>query len=579
MRAIALLVLLLLAFESSAAPADDFGATGSGIRGTRLSAEQIQGLHLLGRVWGFLKYHHPHVTSGKIPWDVELLRIVPRVLDARDSAEVERRIAEWIDSLGEVSPCNPCAELSHSRVQLAPHREWLEDRKVAGDALLQRLRTILANRTPNRQFYVSLQPGAGNPSFDNEPDYARVPLPDAGFQLLGLFRLWSAVEYWFPYRSLIEGDWTETLREFIPRIAAASTRNDYQLEMMALIARVGDGHANLWSSMGLRPPAGACRLSANVRFIEGLPVVTGYAGSPGPFQLGDVLVQLDGAPVREQIERWRPYYAGSNDGARLRDIGRSMTRGQCGATTVIVKREEREHELQAERLPANSLNLRSADSNDLAGATFRMLSSSVAYLKVSAIKAAEIPAHIEAARDTKAIIVDLRGYPSDFVVFKLSGHFVAKETAFARFAMPDLSNPGAFNWTEPVSLKPEQPYYGGKLFVLVDETTQSQAEYTAMSLRAAPHSTIVGSATAGADGNVSRLPLPGSLWSLISGFGVYYPDKRPTQRVGIEPELAARPTVSGIRQGQDEVLAVALRQVISGDGAEKQIADLSKRPQ
>jgi hypothetical protein len=37
--------------------------------------------------------------------------------------------------------------------------------------------------------------------------------------------------------------------------------------------------------------------------------------------------------------------------------------------------------------------------------------------------------------------------------------------------------------------------------------------------------------------------------------------------------------VSGIRQGQDEVLAVTLRQVISGDGAEKQIADLSKRPQ
>jgi C-terminal processing protease CtpA/Prc len=579
MRAIALLVLLLLAFESSAAPADDSGATGSGIRVTRLSPEQIQGLHLLGRVWGFLKYHHPHVTSGKIPWDVELLRIVPRVLDARDSAEVESRIVEWIDSLGAVSPCRPCAELSHSRLQLAPRREWLDDRKVAGDALLQRLRTILANRTPHRQFYVSLQPGAGNPSFDNEPDYARVPLPDAGFQLLGLFRLWSAIEYWFPYRSLIDGDWTEILREFIPRIAAASTRNDYQLEMMALIARIGDGHANLWSSMALRPPAGACRLSANVRFIEGLAVVTGYSGSPGPFQLGDVLVQLDGASVREQIERWRPYYAGSNDGARLRDIGRSMTRGQCGATKVIVKREEHEHELQAERVPANSLNLRSADSNDLAGATFRMLSSGVAYLKVSAIKAAEISANIEAARDTQAIIVDLRGYPSDFVVFKLGGHFVARETAFARFAMPDLSNPGAFNWTEPVSLKPEQPYYGGKLFVLVDENTQSQAEYTAMSLRAAPHSTIVGSATAGADGNVSRLPLPGSLWSLISGFGVYYPDKRPTQRVGIEPDLAARPTVSGIRQGQDEVLAVTLRQVISGDGAEKQIADLSKRPQ
>lgn len=100
---------------------------------------------------------------------------------------------------------------------------------------------------------------------------------------------------WFPYRSLIEGDWTETLREFIPRIAEAPTRNDYQLELIALIARIGDTHANLWSSLGLRPPVGACHLPVNVRFIEGLPMVTGYSGSPGPFRLGDVLDQLDGA--------------------------------------------------------------------------------------------------------------------------------------------------------------------------------------------------------------------------------------------------------------------------------------------
>jgi hypothetical protein len=577
MNAISVLVLLLLACNPATA-ADDFGTTASGARVTRLSAEQIQGLHLLGRVWGFLKYHHPHVTAGKATWDAELLRMVPRVLDARDSAEVESRLVEWIDALSEVSPCNPCAELVHSRLQLAPRSEWLDDRKLAGDKLLRRLRTIRANRVPNQQFYVSLIPGAGNASFDREPEYARVALPDAGFQLLGLFRLWSAVEYWFPYRSLIDGDWSEILREFIPRVAEAPTRDDYQLAMMALIARIGDSHANLWSSMAVRPPTGACRLSANVRFIEELPVVTGYAGSPGPFQLGDVLDRLDGALVREQIERWRPYYAASNDGARLRDIGRFVTRGRCGPTTAVVKREGEELNLQAERLPANTLDLKSADRNDLPGATFRMLSPSVAYLKVSTLKAGEIAANIEAARDTQAIVIDLRGYPTDYVVLRLGGHFVAKETAFSRFSIPDLSNPGAFNWTQPISLKPEAPHYDGKLLVLVDETTQSAAEYIAMALRAAPRSTIIGSTTAGADGNISRVPLPAGLWSFITGIGVYYPDMRPTQRVGIVPDIQVRPTVSGIRRGEDEVLATALRQVIRGDSAEKQIADLSRRP-
>lgn len=93
------------------------GTAGSEVRITHLSVQQIQGLHLLGRVWGFLKYHHPRVTSGNVPWDAELLRMLPRVLDARDSAEAESRIVEWIDSLGEVSQCNPCAQLSPSRLQ------------------------------------------------------------------------------------------------------------------------------------------------------------------------------------------------------------------------------------------------------------------------------------------------------------------------------------------------------------------------------------------------------------------------------------------------------------------------------
>jgi hypothetical protein len=39
----------------------------------------------------------------------------------------------------------------------------------------------------------------------------------------------------------------------------------------------------------------------------------------------------------------------------------------------------------------------------------------------------------------------------------------------------------------------------------------------------------------GTDGSVSSIPLPGGLRSMISGIAVFYPDKKPTQRVGIIP--------------------------------------------
>ena len=49
---------------------------------------------------------------------------------------------------------------------------------------------------------------------------------------------------------------------------------------------------------------------------------------------------------------------------------------------------------------------------------------------------------------------------------------------------------------------------------------------------------------------------------MISGIGVFYPDKRPTQRVGIVPDLVVRPTSAGIRAGRDEVLEAAIRQIL-----------------
>jgi hypothetical protein len=45
--------------------------------------------------------------------------------------------------------------------------------------------------------------------------------------------------------------------------------------------------------------------------------------------------------------------------------------------------------------------------------------------------------------------------------------------------------------------------------ILVDETSVSQAEYTAMAFRSARRATVIGSTTGGADGNASPIPLPG----------------------------------------------------------------------
>jgi hypothetical protein len=201
--------------------------------------------------------------------------------------------------------------------------------------------------------------------------------------------------------------------------------------------------------------------------------------------------------------------------------------------------------------------------HDRPSAAFQRLSDDVAYLKLSAVKVAEVADYVRGAAGAKVFVIDIRNYPSDFVVFALGGHLVPVRTPFVRFTRGDLANPGAFVMGEPLELVPATPRITSKIVILVDETTQSSAEYHAMAFRSAPGALVVGSTTAGADGNVSRIPLPGPSASMISGIGVFYPDGRPTQRIGIVPDLVVRPTIAGIRAGRDEVLEAAVKRALA----------------
>jgi C-terminal processing protease CtpA/Prc len=97
-----------------------------------------------------------------------------------------------------------------------------------------------------------------------------------------------------------------------------------------------------------------------------------------------------------------------------------------------------------------------------------------------------------------------------------------------------------------------------------------------MAFRVAPGAVVIGSTTAAADGNVSGIPLPGGLNTMISGIGVFYPDRRPTQRVGIIPDIEVRPTIAGVRDGRDEVLEAALKHILGDSVAKEEIVRLAR---
>lgn len=181
----------------------------------------------------------------------------------------------------------------------------------------------------------------------------------------------------------------------------------------------------------------------------------------------------------------------------------------------------------------------------------------IGYIDLGRIIKKDIPTIKQEFINTKGIIIDIRSFPPD-IFNLLAPYFVSGTTSFAKHTKANPNNPGEFTFTSLYKIPATQNTYKGKLVVLVNEETLSNGEYTAMAFRAGKNTTIIGSQTSGFDGNVSKIVLPGGLTTYISGNGVYYPDGKETQRIGIVPDIEANPTIKGISEGRDEVLEKAI---------------------
>jgi C-terminal processing protease CtpA/Prc len=273
---------------------------------------------------------------------------------------------------------------------------------------------------------------------------------------------------------------------------------------------------------------------------------------------GDIITHINGKTITSLIDSLKPYYPASNEAAMLSDISADLLRSSQKTIKLKYISDNQYGEKEVTLYEAEKLNIYHWNKVNKDEKCFKLLNGNIGYVTLANINQNDIPEIKELFANTNGIIIDIRNYPSTFVPFSLGSYFVSKPTPFVRFTQGNIDNPGEFTINEPLEIPNQNKQYEVKLVVIVNEYSLSQAEYTAMAFRAAENTTILGSTTAGADGNVSRIQLPGGLMTMISGIGVYYPDGKETQRIGIVPDITLKPTINGIKKGQDEVLDKAI---------------------
>jgi C-terminal processing protease CtpA/Prc len=92
----------------------------------------------------------------------------------------------------------------------------------------------------------------------------------------------------------------------------------------------------------------------------------------------------------------------------------------------------------------------------------------------------------------------------------------------------------------------------------VDERTIGAGEQTALLFEAANKTEFIGTPTAGANTALTNFTVPGAITISLSGEDIRHANGGKLQRMGIQPNVSASATLTGIRTGKDEVLEKAL---------------------
>jgi C-terminal processing protease CtpA/Prc len=402
---------------------------------------------------------------------------------------------------------------------------------------------------------------------DRDRPYADTPFPPVELRLLGLFRFWNVMERFFPYRALIGPGWDDVLERYIPQFEANRDLADYQFTLRKLATEVHDSHAGIRSPM----TESADRLGrwmppALFDWIEGESVVEVVIEPASGLRVGDVVLRVDDAPTEARRAFIGQYLGASTPQAWQRDVHRNLLRGQKDSVVRLRLRglDGAERDVAVARtLHPDDPRVAALDQRARPQPVFGVLPDGIGYVDLARLTRGQAAAMFAAIAGTRATIFDMRGYPNGtaWVVAPRLG--TKASPVGARFGRPLVTARGdgdlgatMLQFEQRLPPAAGAPYLG-KVVMLIDETTQSQAEHTGLFFEAMTDVTFIGGPTAGANGDVTQMVLPGGYALSFSGHDVRHADGRQLQRLGLQPHVAVAPTIAGMARGEDEVLAAA----------------------
>ncbi|WP_420318181.1 S41 family peptidase [Ekhidna sp.] len=516
---------------------------------------EIERLYLTCKIWGFLKYYHPLVGKGSFNWDDKLQSVLKVTNDITTYEEFSDYMYKWIYYMGELKECKSCSKANKNDLFLENFDLSWTQSQYFSDELQKILKYVENNRFQGNHHYIGRGDLEQFEAKNENQDYG-LSWENKNVRLLPLFRYWNYIEYFFPYKYKTDQPWNEVLKEMIPKFLEAKTQLDFQLAMLELVVKVDDSHGAFLPPLVDQLPYFNFP-SVKFEMVEDQIMVTEIIdeekAQKDDLQVGDVLLSINNQSAKQIHESQKKYIWASNEAAKNAGIRYALFMGIKGTAQITIQRNGATKTGSITLYRSTDLKLK-----EVSKPKWKSINDPIGYVDLKNLTIKEVNEMMEELINKSVLIFDIRNYPRG-TYRAIAKYLHPSETTFAIFTRPDYTYPGKFIWSGASSCgNKNEDYYKGKVILLVNEKTQSHAEFTCMCLQTAPNVVIVGSQTAGADGSVTKLPVFKRYYSSLSGVGVYYPDKGETQRIGIVPDIKVKPTAAGVRAGRDEILEAAI---------------------
>jgi C-terminal processing protease CtpA/Prc len=403
----------------------------------------------------------------------------------------------------------------------------------------------------------SLPRALSPPEWQENSERPQLTALNRATRLAGVTIAWGVMQHFYPYFDLVKTDWDAALRAALSDAAESRDELAYLRTLQELIAKLHDGHGHVTHAR----QRATKMLPLALAWAGADLVVTGkHASAPATIAAGDAIVTIDGASIAERCNELSSRISAATDGWRRSRLLDELKFLDPTSTSVRLRlRRPNGQEYDATVSPIRPTAIEDVTTKKPSDGA--EMAPGIVYFNLSGAPAESLRALDEKLTAAKGIIFDLRGYPNT-AAFDLLLHLIDEPAMSAQWNTPVVTLPDREGWQWQTNgrwtLPPTPPRYSAKIAFLTDGRAISYAESIMGIVEHYRLGEIVGSTTAGTNGNVNPFELPGGYRVVWTGMQVLKHDGSQHHGVGIKPTVPVEPSAAGIATGRDEVLEKAV---------------------